>query len=180
MLDRLGDLVRLSAFAGGVAAFRDRARGDSLPAGTPEAFRDCHLQHDVDEQRSRVVVRPRLFRRAIEVSEGRGEVLRVAAGERRTLRLMFVSPDEEGAAISAGIELSDPRPYHRVNERGELVLTRGEDLDTVRPSRLEGRHELTESDRVGSSASPDGQVRSTCRWTPVSAGSLYRWSQWPA
>ncbi len=65
-----------------------------------------------------------------DYNDGGGEMLKVAAGERRTLRVMFAWPDEEGAAISAGIELRDPTPYHRVNERGDLELTRGEDLTT--------------------------------------------------
>ena len=63
-----------------------------------------------------------------DYSQAAGELLKVAAGERRTLRIMFAWPAEEGAAASAGIELKEPRPYHRVNERGETVLTRGEEL----------------------------------------------------
>ncbi len=63
-------------------------------------------------------------------NRGGGEFLKVGAGGRRTLRLMFAWPDEEGAAISAGIELRNRTPYHRLNERGELMLPSGEDLRT--------------------------------------------------
>jgi hypothetical protein len=63
-------------------------------------------------------------------------VVRLDAGARKTARTTFPWPHEQGAAITAGVELSDRTPYHRVNERGELTLTRGEDLDT--PAELLG------------------------------------------
>ena len=63
-------------------------------------------------------------------SRAGGEVLKVQAGQRRNLRLMFPWPEEEGATISVGVERNDPMPYHRVNARGDVTLTRGEDLLT--------------------------------------------------
>ena len=55
-------------------------------------------------------------------------VVKVYSHSRRTVRTSFPWP-EDGAAITAGVELVDRTPYHRVNDRGEARLTRGEDLD---------------------------------------------------
>ena len=55
-------------------------------------------------------------------------VVKVYSHSRRTVRTSFRWP-EDGAAITAGVELVDRTPYHRVNDRGEARLTRGEDLD---------------------------------------------------
>jgi len=57
-----------------------------------------------------------------------GEEVKLQAGQRRSLRLKFPWPEEDGASIAVGIELKEPTPYHRVNGRGGLALTNGEDL----------------------------------------------------
>jgi IPT/TIG domain len=61
-------------------------------------------------------------------NRGGDAVVKVYSHSRRTVRMSFLWP-EDGAAITAGVELVDRTPYHRVNERGEATLTRGEDLD---------------------------------------------------
>ncbi len=72
MLDRLGDLARmLSLRAGGVAAARDRARGDSLPAGTSPASPASTCSMTVVNDGRGDVVRPRLRRRADGVQHRR-------------------------------------------------------------------------------------------------------------
>jgi hypothetical protein len=61
-------------------------------------------------------------------SRGGEAVVKVYSHSRRTVRTSFLWP-EDGAVITAGVELVDRTPYHRVNDRGEARLTRGEDLD---------------------------------------------------
>ena len=76
---------------------------------------------------------PALGRVFVDVEPSRlgGDLLvKLPIHSRRTVRMMFHWPDEEGARVSAGVELDNRSPYHRVNERGELTLTRGEDLNT--------------------------------------------------
>ncbi|MBA2301037.1 MAG: hypothetical protein H0W08_00220 [Acidobacteria bacterium] len=77
---------------------------------------------------------PSLVRVFIDVqpdrSHGGDGVVRLHAGERRTVRMTFPWPDDNGADITAGVELDDRSAYHRVNKRRELTLIRGEDLDT--------------------------------------------------
>lgn len=77
---------------------------------------------------------PSLVRVFVDVpsdrSRGGDGIVRLEAGARRTVRVTFPWPDELGAAVTAGVEHTARTPYHRLNERGALVLTRGEDLDT--------------------------------------------------
>lgn len=63
-------------------------------------------------------------------SRGGEAVLKLHARARRSVRMTFSWPDEDGAAVTAGVELDDRTPYHRVSERGELTLNSGEELDT--------------------------------------------------
>ena len=58
-------------------------------------------------------------------SGGGDGVVKLYARARRTVRMTFPWPDEEGAPVIAGVEISDRTPYHRVNGLGELTLTRG-------------------------------------------------------
>jgi hypothetical protein len=60
---------------------------------------------------------------------GGGGAIGLGAHESGTVRLTFRWPAETNATVTAGIELTDRTPYHRVNERGAITLTRGEDLD---------------------------------------------------
>lgn len=73
---------------------------------------------------------------ASDRSRGGDGAIGLQSGERRTVRMMFPWPDEDGAVVTAGVELTDRTPYHRVDDRGAVALTRGEDLDT--PAELLG------------------------------------------
>jgi hypothetical protein len=64
----------------------------------------------------------------LDRTRGGEAVVKVYSHSRRTVRTSILWP-EGGAAITAGVELVDRTPYHRVNDRGEARLTRGEDLD---------------------------------------------------
>ena len=55
--------------------------------------------------------------------------VKLEAGARKTARMTFRWP-ESGADMTAGVEIGGRLPYHDVNERGELTLTRVEELDT--------------------------------------------------
>ena len=57
-------------------------------------------------------------------SLGGDTVVKLPVRSRRTVRMRFPWPDEDGAAITAGVEVNNRSPYHRVNEHGELTLTR--------------------------------------------------------
>lgn len=63
-------------------------------------------------------------------SRGGGGIVQLRAGESKTARMTFPWPGEARASVVAGAELNGRTPYHQVNERGALTLTRGEDLDT--------------------------------------------------
>ena len=76
---------------------------------------------------------PALVRAFIDMPIDRNQsgdaVVKLEVGARKTARSTLRWPNELGAAITAGVQVGDRPPYHDVNERGELTLTRGEDLD---------------------------------------------------